>query len=63
MATIPYSPRTSFLFRKGNFTPLPHVPFADAVWSDVLGVNERGDMVGRYRDSNGNWHVYVAFKH
>ncbi|HME33251.1 MAG TPA: hypothetical protein VKG65_10905 [Terriglobales bacterium] len=58
----PYYPSTSFLLREGKFTALPHVPFDDVAWSVVFGVNDRGDMVGRWWDSNNNMHPYVAFR-
>ena len=59
----PYYPSTSFLYKYGKFTPLPHVPFDEVVWSVVFGVNDRSDMVGRWWDSNDNMHTYVALRH
>ena len=59
----PYYPLTSFLLRQGKFTPLPHVPFEGVDSSVVFGVNDYGDMVGRWWDSKDNMHTYVAFRH
>jgi hypothetical protein len=61
----PYYPDTSFLFKAGKFTALPNPPGTYGVMSypAVFGVNERGDMVGRWWDTNNQAHTYIAFKH
>jgi len=60
--TSPYYPARSFLWRHGLFTPLPNVPFPEAAWTAVFGVNERGDLTGRWGDAYGGWHVFVAYR-
>ena len=37
----------SFLLEHGRFTTI-HVPFSDAVFTEVRGINNRGQIVGRY---------------
>jgi hypothetical protein len=41
----------SFLFDDGQFVTF-EVPFADVVFTDVSGLNNRGQIVGRYVVSN-----------
>ena len=57
----PYPACSNFSWRRGVFTPLPNVPFPDAVGTFVFGLNERGDISGRWVDSTLN-HAFVAYR-
>jgi len=59
----PYYPNTSFLYKQGKFTALPNPPVQNPVWVTVFGVNDRGDLVGRWLDTNNNMHTYFALRH
>lgn len=52
----------SFIWRKGVFTPLPNVPFKDAVETYVYGLNDRGDISGIWVDGGNLTHPFVAFR-
>lgn len=58
----PYYPSRCFLWRTGVFTALPNVPFPNAAWTSVFGINERGDICGPWQDTDGLWHAFVAFR-
>jgi hypothetical protein len=58
----PYYPAHNWIWRAGDFTSLPNVPFAGAVWTYVWGLNERGDLSGEWLDSNGLEHAFVALR-
>jgi hypothetical protein len=58
----PYYPFHSFSWRRGVFTPLPNVPFPDATATFVFGLNDRGDISGRWVDSNNLQHAFVAYR-
>jgi uncharacterized membrane protein len=53
----------NFIWRKGVFTPLPNVPFKDAVETYVYGLNDGGDISGIWIDSSDLTHTFVAFRH
>jgi hypothetical protein len=57
-----YYPAHSFLWSKGSIIPLPNVPFAEATWTFVFGINDRGDHCGRWVDQDGLSHAFVAFR-
>jgi hypothetical protein len=50
----------AFLFSDGAFTTF-EVP--DSVETTALGINERGDIVGRYDDLTHRRHAYVLDRH
>jgi hypothetical protein len=53
----------NFSWRNGVFTPLPNVPFAGAIETDVFGLNDRGDISGRWLDGHdGLWRSFIAFR-
>lgn len=52
----------SFIWRRGIFTPLPNVPFEDAVETYVYGLNDRGDISGIWVDSSNLVHAFVAYR-
>jgi hypothetical protein len=58
----PYYPSHNFSLTGGVFTALPNVPFPDASWTWVWGLNDRGDISGVWGDTGGLWHAFVAFR-
>lgn len=58
----PYYPFHSFSWRRGVFTALPNVPFPDTTGTFVFGLNNRGDISGRWVDSSGLDHAFVAYR-
>ena len=59
----PYYPSASFVYRKGVYTKLPTPPYDDMTLWFIFNVNDRGDMIGRWWDSNNNIHTFIAFRH
>lgn len=57
-----YYPVRSFIRRQGVATPLPNVPFEDAVETYVYGLNDRGNISGIWVDSSDLTHAFVAFR-
>jgi hypothetical protein len=60
--TSPYYPWQSFSLKGSVFTALPNVPFPGATATFVFGLNDRGDISGRWVDSSGLDHAFVAFR-
>jgi probable HAF family extracellular repeat protein len=51
-----------FLLENGRFTTI-NVPFPDVIFNDVSGINNRGQIVGRYLESNPGDPVNPFFHH
>jgi hypothetical protein len=50
----------AFLFSEGEFTPFE---LPESVETTALGINERGDIVGRYDDALRRRHGYILDRH
>lgn len=61
-AGSPYYPSASFVYRQGKFTQLPTPPFDGMTLWFIFNVNDRGDMIGRYWDSESNIHTFIAIR-
>jgi hypothetical protein len=59
----PHYPFASFVYRQGKYTQLPTPPFDDVNMWFIFNVNDRGDMIGRWWDSNNLIHTFIAVHH
>ena len=56
---MPDGKRHGFLLRKGEITT---IDFPDATLTAAIGINARGDVVGRYQTGAGSDHGYLLNK-
>jgi len=56
-------PRHAVLINKGHFVKVDPFGELGTNWSQAHGINDRGDLVGTYRDSSGGQHGFLLTHH